>query len=229
MNCESCAEQAIQPKKKGVIIMRNAIINACTLTVFLYCLLASPKAFAVGTQAETIAATSTATISFSDGSLRFAIVENSSDFSFGIGNNPLPNMGMTYYAQNEEPKAAYLLAVEDLGFLSNEWYVTITLSPFINENNEQFAGIIKLDNQTAANQNASIGTNGLIAAKSVECVSGNSALIMLGDKLLQNGAFRAIWSNISVSLSISDLEVFKIKPEHYTAILTWSLVMGPLY
>lgn len=202
----------IQKIRKGLV----------TLMVLALTVVGTPAALA----AEVDTDSTTASITFTDGVLQFADDLAGSGMNLDFGSHILPIGEMEYEAENQGAAANHIVKVEDARFTSGDWLVTVALSSFAGTASS-FDGVITLSNAVLANDNAAAGTTGITVGNPMSVASGASAQVITADGTAQRGAVSATWTNEDVVLSISDAETLNLRPEAYTAELTWSLTTGP--
>lgn len=214
-------------KTKKPNMLRFVAMLTCALM-----LLMAGTALASGLEGR--GGTTSANVSFSDGSLSFGEETGGSGMHLNFGSHTIPYEAVSYPAVNQVGDAddEHILPVVDSRFASGSWQVTVSLTPFTYTPEEgdpsAFDGAIRFVSPIVANVNTSAGTAGLTVDNDFSVLSGMDATtVMTADDTLPRGIFTATWTNEKVTLNISDDEVSNVGPVAYGATLTWSLVTGP--
>lgn len=172
----------------------------------------------------------TATVAFLDGSVRFPDDIGGSGMNLNFGINRLPISAVAYTAVNALP-ANHIVAVEDARFNSGDWGVTVTLTSFESvgaDSPSSFEAMIRFENARVVNANESAGIVGLTVGDPVSVTSNaGAAFVMTATSVLPRGLFSVEWTNDDITLNISGSEVLNISHDKYAATLNWALSVGP--
>lgn len=179
----------------------------------------------VPAQAGAAQSTTTASVTFTDGSLEMGDITSGSSMNLNFGSHPIPVAAIQYPAENA---TEHILPVEDSRVSSGNWHVTVAVTAFAGSESSNFEGRIILKDPAVANKNTSAGTAGLSVETEVTVASGaGEVLVMAADDTLPRGVFTATWTDEQVQLSISDAQALNLNPENYAATMTWTLNIGP--
>lgn len=168
-----------------------------------------------------MAATSTASVAFTNGSLEFGEVVGLGNMDLDFGSNALP-LGAVFYT---DTGSTHSLTVLDPDFALNNWQVTGTLTAFSS------ASPASTFNGTIALKLGSVSDGSVIAAPSTVSIAstGGSANVMQGTNT-PTGTFSTSWTGANIELSLNAAAASAVAvagPANYTATMTWTLTEGP--
>ena len=182
-----------------------------------------------GMHAAAEVGTTTARVSFKEGDLSLIADPDGSGLDFDFGEHFLPTAAVAYPAENGE---SHILKVEDGRLNSGSWYVTVQLTSFTEAGGSllvpEFEAAIRLKDPHVYNENSAVGTVGLTAGDDITVLSNNGEqLVMEADATLSRGVYAMEWADENVTLNIGDSQVYNLQLEAYTALVSWSLNLGP--
>lgn len=170
-----------------------------------------------------------ATVSFKEGDLSIITDPKGSGLDFDFGEHFLPSSAVSYPSENLEN---HIFQIEDTRLNTGNWRTTVAMTSFTEASGSLIPpaidAVIRLQNPRVFNENASAGTTGITASDDISVASnGAPQLLMEADATLNRGVYGMEWTPENVTLNISDSQVFLLELEAYSAIVTWSLVVGP--